>query len=198
MADGHEPPVPEPAIRVGDADREAAAERLRTAVAEGQLELAELDERLAATYTARTRTELDSIMADLPGVYRSEGRPLTLHTASGSLQKNGYWTVPSQITVKCESGAIKIDFTEAECHHQEVEVSVEVMSGSVTLIVPRGWVVDMDDVSTGSGSVGNKVTERPEPGARVLRVVGHVHSGSFRARYRRRTFRQWLAGHRAP
>ena len=68
--DAHEAPVPLPATRVGDADREAAAEQLRTAVADGRLELAELDERLTAAYSARTRAELAAVTADLEAVSR--------------------------------------------------------------------------------------------------------------------------------
>jgi Domain of unknown function (DUF1707) len=57
---------PKQQLRVSDAEREAAADRLRAAVAEGRLTLDEGDERLAAAYAARTRAELDPLTADLP------------------------------------------------------------------------------------------------------------------------------------
>ena len=54
-------------IRISDADRDKVADRLRDHFAEGRLSRDELDERIAATLTARTVGDLRAIMADLPG-----------------------------------------------------------------------------------------------------------------------------------
>src|SRR5581483_10738255 len=54
-------------LRASDADRDQIAERLRQATAEGRLVAEELEERLEATFTARTYGELDAMVADLPG-----------------------------------------------------------------------------------------------------------------------------------
>ena len=54
-------------LKASDADREQIAERLRKATAEGRLLAEELEERLEATFTARTYGELDAVVADLPG-----------------------------------------------------------------------------------------------------------------------------------
>ncbi|MCZ9342970.1 DUF1707 domain-containing protein, partial [Streptomyces sp. TRM76130] len=43
-----------PDLRASDADRERVAEVLRDALAEGRLDMAEFEERLDATYAART------------------------------------------------------------------------------------------------------------------------------------------------
>ena len=53
-------------LRASDADRDAAAERLRTAAAEGRLDTDELDERLEVALRARTYGELDGVLVDLP------------------------------------------------------------------------------------------------------------------------------------
>ncbi|HET6866913.1 MAG TPA: DUF1707 domain-containing protein [Solirubrobacteraceae bacterium] len=65
-------------LRASDADRDQIAERLRKATAEGRLLAEELEERLEATFSARTYGELDAVVADLPGVtvHRRE-RPRT-------------------------------------------------------------------------------------------------------------------------
>ncbi|MEV4638276.1 DUF1707 domain-containing protein [Actinoplanes sp. NPDC049548] len=55
-------------MRVGDAERQAAADRLKVALEEGRLELNEYDERLQRAYAAKTYGELDGLTADLPGV----------------------------------------------------------------------------------------------------------------------------------
>lgn len=61
-----------PDVRASDEERERTAERLREHTAAGRLDVDELAERLAAAYGARTRVELDALLADLP---RSADRP---------------------------------------------------------------------------------------------------------------------------
>ncbi|WP_143660749.1 DUF1707 SHOCT-like domain-containing protein, partial [Streptomyces fradiae] len=46
-------------------EREAVAERLRDALAEGRLDMAEFDERLDAAYRAKTHGELVPLVRDL-------------------------------------------------------------------------------------------------------------------------------------
>jgi hypothetical protein len=57
---------PDPSLRAADADRDAVAERLRTAHAEGRLTVEEFGERLDAAFAARTMGELAGLTADLP------------------------------------------------------------------------------------------------------------------------------------
>ena len=53
-------------LRISDEDRHKVAEVLRQAAGEGRIDLDELDERLEATYAAKTYGELVPITADLP------------------------------------------------------------------------------------------------------------------------------------
>lgn len=53
-------------IRISDADREHVAARLREHFAEGRLSQDELDERITATFSAKTLGDLRPILADLP------------------------------------------------------------------------------------------------------------------------------------
>lgn len=53
-------------MRVSDAEREAAAAELQEHFASGRLTQDELDERLAAAFTAKTRGDLNALFADLP------------------------------------------------------------------------------------------------------------------------------------
>lgn len=55
-------------VRISDADRQAVADRLRAAHAEGYLDLAEYDERLTEVWRMRTRADLGRVTADLPAV----------------------------------------------------------------------------------------------------------------------------------
>lgn len=198
MTEDGKSPTPLPAAtsapdsRASDADRESVADHLRGAVEDGRLALDELDERLAATFAAKTHRELAHVTADLPAATAPAAAPLSLVTRSGSNSKTGHWTVPSKIIAQCTSGTIKIDFTQAICPLREVAVHAEASSGTVLLIVPFGWSVDVGNVSASSGSVVNKVTGHPEERSPILRVSGTVQSGTVKARYPRRTFWQWL------
>jgi Domain of unknown function (DUF1707)/2TM domain len=60
----------EPALLASDSEREAAAERLRRAAGEGRLAPEELEQRLGVALGARTRAELDGVVADLPAPRR--------------------------------------------------------------------------------------------------------------------------------
>jgi hypothetical protein len=55
------------ALRIGDAERDAAAADLGEHYAAGRLTLDELNERLDAAFSAKTFGQLAKLMADLPG-----------------------------------------------------------------------------------------------------------------------------------
>ena len=54
-------------IRVSDAERQVAAQRIGVAWAEGRLDDAEYDRRLAQAFAAVTYADLDQLFTDLPG-----------------------------------------------------------------------------------------------------------------------------------
>ena len=58
--------APASGLRIGDAEREATATGLREHYAHGRLTLDEFNERLDATFAAKTDTDLERITADLP------------------------------------------------------------------------------------------------------------------------------------
>lgn len=60
------PDLPAGDLRVGDADRDRAAELLRIHATAGRLSTDELEQRLEGAYAARTGRELRSHLADLP------------------------------------------------------------------------------------------------------------------------------------
>jgi hypothetical protein len=70
---------PKPDLRASDADREATARRLQIAAHEGRLDPFELDERLTATYAAKTCKELARLTADVtppPAAPQMSARPV--------------------------------------------------------------------------------------------------------------------------
>jgi hypothetical protein len=63
LAGGGEPAA---GIRVSDAGRDAAVERLSAATGDGRLTLEEFSHRMELATTARTRADLDGLAGDLP------------------------------------------------------------------------------------------------------------------------------------
>jgi hypothetical protein len=59
---------PDPRLRASDADRDRVAALLREHHAAGRLTADEFQERLTATFAAKTFGELDELMADLPAI----------------------------------------------------------------------------------------------------------------------------------
>lgn len=54
-------------LRIGDVERDQAAEELSSHFAAGRLDHAEFESRLSAAYAAKTGADLDPLFADLPG-----------------------------------------------------------------------------------------------------------------------------------
>lgn len=55
-----------PEVRVGDRERGDVDALLQAALSDGALDLSEYDERAARCWAARTRSELDVLLRDLP------------------------------------------------------------------------------------------------------------------------------------
>jgi hypothetical protein len=90
--------------RAGDADRNRTAELLKEAHAAGYLTLEEVDERLGNALAARTRGELDRLVADLPPEWRASqergqrpvGQPARQRP---TLPAEAAWLIPLVIVV---------------------------------------------------------------------------------------------------
>jgi ABC-type Na+ efflux pump permease subunit len=81
--------APGPDLRIGDAERDAAAARLRESYAQGRLTLDEFNERLSAALAATTERELSQVTRDLPHS-PSPSAPLPQSVPSGGWQRSGY------------------------------------------------------------------------------------------------------------
>lgn len=79
-------------LRVSDAEREHVGELLQKAVGQGMLSLGEFTERMDTALAAKTRGELNAVLADLPGITLiSDYEPPAYPTATG---KPGYQYPP--------------------------------------------------------------------------------------------------------
>ncbi|MEQ3551007.1 DUF1707 domain-containing protein [Pseudonocardia nematodicida] len=72
-------------VRISDADRQAVADRLRTAHDEGFIDLSEFDERVAEVWRMRTRGELGRVTRDLPAPRRQRRDGLVFADSAGGV-----------------------------------------------------------------------------------------------------------------
>jgi hypothetical protein len=80
-----------PDLRVGDADREAAAARLREHYAQGRLTLEEFNQRLDAAFAATTQGQLNALARDLPRASTGPHPTPLPATPAGSGQAGSGW-----------------------------------------------------------------------------------------------------------
>lgn len=177
--------MPKPDVRVSDAERNTVVELLNQAVGEGRLTLTEFEQRLDGVLAAVTRTDLASYTADLPEVVYPPA--LELRSRSSGLKRAGRWVVPAEIVIESQSSSVRLDLTSAVITSPTVEVTLNVRSSSVMLVLPRGASADLDAIELTSSSAKAKV---PDSGGVHLVVRGRLQSSSLKIRYQRR-FLRW-------
>ncbi|WP_459547555.1 DUF1707 SHOCT-like domain-containing protein [Nocardia sp. X0981] len=183
------PPENLPAVRATDNERHSAAALIQQAHADGRLDLTELDERLAAVYSSRTRPELEAVTADLsPVAHGGTEDRLVLRAKGSKLVRHGTWLVPPQIVVRSEHGRVVLDFGSAVLRAQEILVEVDIEHGGIEFVVPQGWFIDLDNMVTEWGRIKNEVVP-PVPGMPRLRIGGRVEHAGITVRHPRR--RRW-------
>ncbi|MGA9869707.1 MAG: DUF1707 domain-containing protein [Rhodococcus sp. (in: high G+C Gram-positive bacteria)] len=150
--------LPDPhraSVRAADADRNLVAKLLSDALADGQLSLAEYDERTASAYRAQTYGELDVLTSDLvlsPPVPTAAPGPNTdraIAIMSGFTRK-GEWTVAPRIDAVAFWGGGDIDFSRARFTSDVVTVNCIAIMGGIDIIVPRNVSVEV----RGAGIMG--------------------------------------------
>lgn len=211
-------------LRCSDVDRERVAEALRQAAGDGRLTLSELEERLEATFNARTYGDLQPITRDLPqGPYPlpggtstatwQHGRPAAPAAGAGPAtsaagvapvprppadgpvraseritsvlsteKRKGRWEVPARIDLTSVLGEVELDFTEAIVRSREIDIHVGIVLGSVTLIVPEGIDVRIEEGANILGERKMKLKSEVTPGSPVYHVRGFVVLGELTVR----------------
>jgi hypothetical protein len=192
-------------LRVGHAERDAVAEILQEAAADGRLDMDELDQRLEVALQARTYADLEQLITDLstdppwrsgpgpvprppavlqgppaPGYSRED--PLRLEGGVSSEKRDGVWVVPPFLRLSSGMGSVKVNCLQATAAAPVIEVEVIAGAGSITMILPDGWAVNDDRLGKSMGSKTIKVARTPAPGAPLLVLYGSVGLGSLKVR----------------
>ncbi|MET8229037.1 DUF1707 SHOCT-like domain-containing protein [Streptomyces sp. NPDC004082] len=188
-----------PGLRASDADRERVAEQLRDALAEGRLDMEEFEERLEATYRARTYGELAPITRDLPGadavapvfpagvpaerggwgerIVGGEGSSSWGVAVLSGFERKGRWTVPRRFTAFTFMGGGDLDLREANFAEREVVVHCVAVMGGVNILVPPGVEVVVRGVGVMGGFDHREDGVPGDPGAPRVVVTGFAFWG---------------------
>ncbi|PAZ10855.1 hypothetical protein CLM62_38855 [Streptomyces sp. SA15] len=189
-----------PELRASDADRERVAEVLRDALAEGRLDMEEFEERLDATYKARTYGELAPITRDLPAagapapkvsmtkqpaesgswagrIVGGEGSSTWGVAVMSGFQRKGRWTVPRRFNCFAFWGGGEIDLREANFADGEVEINCVAIMGGVQVIVPPGVEVVVRGIGIMGGFDHREEGVPGDPGAPRVIVTGFAFWG---------------------
>lgn len=188
-------------MRIGNADREAAIESLHAAAELGKLTPEELMQRIDAAGSAKTRGDLDAVLADLapppaaPAMQRyqsgtplpapgaSQDDPLVINATLSDNKRKGPWVIPRYVSVTAVAATVKLDCLEATTAEPIVEMQVSGGLGTVVLVVPEGWGVNLDRLTKGAGEVKSSVPAAPEWGHPQIVVSGGLGLGTFKARH---------------
>ncbi|MFE6481418.1 DUF1707 domain-containing protein [Streptomyces sp. NPDC057757] len=190
-----------PELRASDADREQVAEVLRDALAEGRLDMEEFEERLEATYRARTYGELTPITRDLPvpgvtpavnmvkgsaeggtgpwadRIVGGEGSSSWGVAIMAGFQRKGRWTVPKRFNSVAFWGGGEIDLREANFAAREVVVNCVAIMGGMNVVVPPGVEVVVRGIGVMGGFDHREEGVPGEPGAPRVIVTGFAFWG---------------------
>jgi len=175
-------------LRASDAEREQTVEVLRHALSEGRLSVEELEERLRAAYTVRTRRELELLVADVSvdsitaehALARSGESGLRVREGPGGDRwvvsilsghdRRGRWRVAARCTVLNIMGGSDVDLCDAELSHPVTEVNVYSVMGGGEIRVPDGVEVQVSNIAFMGGNDVRLGDDAPPPGGPVIRL----------------------------
>ncbi|OBG44409.1 DUF1707 domain-containing protein [Mycolicibacterium fortuitum] len=174
-------------LRVSDAERAEVGHLLERAVAEGMITLDEFSERYDTALAARTRGELNAVLADLsmgrPAMQPRGAAPEELRGLMSSVVRRGQWTVPSVLQLNTRLCSTTLDFTSAVLPGRAVEILIDDYCSSTELIVPASATADLNGVNAIAGSATVKVRTSPPSQQLHLVVRGRVRMGSVTVRH---------------
>ena len=177
-----------PELRASDADREQTAELLRRAAGEGRLTVDELDDRLAEAFAARTRAELEALVADVvlsgdaalgvpvgaPGaslpVVPGEGATKWLISIMSGHDRRGHWRVGPKVINFNFWGGSEIDLNDAVLSARHTEIRVISIMGGADVYVPEGLDVQVSQFALMGGNDVKLGRGRPVPGGPTVHL----------------------------
>jgi hypothetical protein len=190
-----------------ESQRHDAIRILSGAVAADRLSVEQFEARLPLVRQAPNRATLDAIIADvipsggyqapagLPAVVPSStlapvepAELLRVRTVLSSSRRAGSWTVPLRLEVKVVMGELTIDLRDAVFRSDVLDVDLEVLLGSFTLIVPAGAQVENECEERWSSTTHSTRSVRgASPIGLLIRLTGRVRWSNVDIKEKRRS-----------
>ena len=151
------------AQRVSDAERDETVTLLREHLVVGRLTLDEFSERVGSVLQARTRADLEAVMADLPQSRPTGGNLPEPSTGTPKKQRRwhvavmsghstkGRWRISGKTNAVAVMGGCDMDLRKAEIEGPEVEITAFAFWGGINIVVPEGFDVELRGFSLMGG-----------------------------------------------
>ncbi|MEY9943472.1 DUF1707 domain-containing protein [Kitasatospora sp. GAS1066B] len=174
----------DPPPRITEDDRDTAVRRLQEAYAEGHLSHEDMDALLQRVLTARTRGDLVPALASLPA--EKPGAASTIGAMSGAIRRRGVWRVPRVLRVESAFGRVHLDLSRAVIEHPVVDIELQLGTGRAKITVPRGAVVDLEDLRGVWKAPDYRAPRGAHGGGPTIRITGTLQFGRVKIRHARR------------
>jgi hypothetical protein len=188
--------------------RQRVLDRLTEAFSSDHLSMEGYESRVAAVQTARTRGDLESLVADLPreagkaNVTRPSSRrrdaaakvPLSNEIDSrlqgsgeesvacimGERRLQGDWLQGDKVSSFCVMGSVVIDFRDTALPPGRIKLDTFCLMGDIKVTVPRGLPVKMSAFPfMADARIGREVERHIERGEPYLDISGFVMMGDI-------------------
>jgi hypothetical protein len=189
-------------IRISNEDREKVAQILHNAMAEGRIDLKELEERLDTVYAAKTFADLEPVTRDLPvqspnPVALAGPTPVVSNRIGGTVGPNhsvaimsgvdrkSPWVCPPHHNVVAVMGGVNLDLSRATFVSANTTIQCFAFMGGVEIYVPDDIHVQVDGFGF-MGAFEDKTMGVPAEGRPVVRITGFAMMGAVEVKQARR------------
>ncbi|MGH3223625.1 MAG: DUF1707 SHOCT-like domain-containing protein [Streptosporangiaceae bacterium] len=177
-------------LRASDADRDAAAAVLSSALATGRLTSTEHAERLDAVYAAKTLGELAPLTRDLPADTAEASAGVAdraeVSARFSKVIRSGRWVAGRRTRLTARFGALIVNLSDAVLPGREITLEINAFCGKLIVTVPEGaHVIDEGGALFAKRAIYGRKDAEDADGP-VIRLVGDarfakvtVHRGHY-------------------
>ena len=108
--------------------------------------------------------------------------PEDIQTGTDNVRRSGLWLVQAALRVLTVTGNVRLDFREAKMTADQTDIEIDSGTGAIDLILPPNASADISGLTTGTGTVHDKVPNQRLGGSHFV-VHGTAGTGSVRIAY---------------
>lgn len=108
--------------------------------------------------------------------------PLMINAGFTGAKRTGAWEIPPFLQVQALADTVRLDCLQATARNEVIDLEVLAGAGTVVLVVPEGWGVQVDRLGKTWGSINSSVPSQASWGNPLIVTRGSVGLGTFKAR----------------